>query len=238
MSSKSVNDGAEFTIDWDVRQYYLTVFTTTIPTEHKLPWLRDDHAYDMSIAWQNVGYNQPPHLSYNLAERMAGTEQTVSVTLSSVGVSTYSNTAAVDFSDADGLTIYVANLNTEETEVTLTELTSKVIPAATPVILQGTAGTTYYGQFTTTDATIETNMQAAEYMRTVADGDQILALGAKDGQPVFAKMAAGSTLKAHTGFFEYVLPATANSRIAVVFDGTTGIKGIDDLTIYDLRFKI
>lgn len=68
VSSKSENDGQPFTIDWDVRQYYLTVFTTTIPTEYRLPWLRDDHAYDMSIAWQNVGYNQPPHLSFSPLE--------------------------------------------------------------------------------------------------------------------------------------------------------------------------
>lgn len=55
----------EVTIEWPVKQFYLTVFTTTIPTAHKLPWLRDDHVYDMAIAWQNVGYNQPPHLSYD-----------------------------------------------------------------------------------------------------------------------------------------------------------------------------
>lgn len=51
-------------------QYYLVVFTTTIPTEHKLPWLRDDHVYDMAVAWQNVGYNQPPHLSYSPVEKL------------------------------------------------------------------------------------------------------------------------------------------------------------------------
>lgn len=53
------------------KQYYLVVYTTTIPTEYKLPWLRDDRVYDMAIAWQNVGYNQPPHLSYSPAERFA-----------------------------------------------------------------------------------------------------------------------------------------------------------------------
>lgn len=65
VSSKSINDGAEFDYEWENRQYYLVVFTTTIPTEYRLPWLRDDHAYDMAIAWQNIGYNQPPHLSYS-----------------------------------------------------------------------------------------------------------------------------------------------------------------------------
>lgn len=46
-------------------QFSLRIFSSTIPSEHKLPWLRDDHVYDMSVAWQNSCYNQPPHLGYN-----------------------------------------------------------------------------------------------------------------------------------------------------------------------------
>jgi rhamnogalacturonan endolyase len=45
--------------------YYLTIFTTTTDSKYKLPWLREDHTYDMAIAWQNCGYNQPPHLGYS-----------------------------------------------------------------------------------------------------------------------------------------------------------------------------
>jgi rhamnogalacturonan endolyase len=43
----------------------LTIFTTTNTSDYALPTLRDDHVYDMAIAWQNVGYNQPPHLGYS-----------------------------------------------------------------------------------------------------------------------------------------------------------------------------
>lgn len=50
------------------KQFRLRIFSTSIPTTYKLPWLRDDHVYDMSIAWQNSCYNQPPHLGYNPAE--------------------------------------------------------------------------------------------------------------------------------------------------------------------------
>ena len=45
--------------------YSLRIFSSTIPSAHALPWLRDDHVYDMSVAWQNDAYNQPPHLGYN-----------------------------------------------------------------------------------------------------------------------------------------------------------------------------
>lgn len=47
----------------------LLIFTTTIPTDYKVPSLMQDRQYRLAIAWQNVAYNQPPHLSYNLEER-------------------------------------------------------------------------------------------------------------------------------------------------------------------------
>lgn len=54
---------------WRLEQpsFSLRIFSTSIPTQYKLPWLRDDHVYDMSVAWQNCSYNQPPHLGYNPA---------------------------------------------------------------------------------------------------------------------------------------------------------------------------
>jgi len=46
----------------------LRIFTTTIPTEHRLVSLIQNPQYRLSVAWQNVGYNQPPHLSFYLGE--------------------------------------------------------------------------------------------------------------------------------------------------------------------------
>ncbi|WP_242695943.1 rhamnogalacturonan lyase [Desertivirga brevis] len=48
----------------------LRIFTTTIPTSHRLFTLMHDPQYRLSIAWQNVSYNQPPHLSFYLGEDM------------------------------------------------------------------------------------------------------------------------------------------------------------------------
>ena len=48
----------------------LRIFTTTIPTTHRLPTLMHDPQYRLSIAWQNVGYNQPAHTSYFLGDGM------------------------------------------------------------------------------------------------------------------------------------------------------------------------
>ncbi|SFL35525.1 Ig-like domain (group 4) [Gracilibacillus orientalis] len=46
----------------------LRIFSTTIPTDYRLPTLMHDSVYRMGIAWQNTTYNQPPHISYYLGE--------------------------------------------------------------------------------------------------------------------------------------------------------------------------
>lgn len=42
----------------------MMVFSTWYPTEVKQPWLMSDHLYEMSALNQDIGYNQPTHLSY------------------------------------------------------------------------------------------------------------------------------------------------------------------------------
>jgi rhamnogalacturonan endolyase len=49
----------------------LRIYTTTIPTTHRFYTLMHDPQYRLSIAWQNVAYNQPPHTSFYLGEGMA-----------------------------------------------------------------------------------------------------------------------------------------------------------------------
>ena len=46
----------------------LHIYTTTIPTEHRLYTLMHDPMYRLGIAWQNVGYNQPPHLGFYIGD--------------------------------------------------------------------------------------------------------------------------------------------------------------------------
>ncbi len=46
----------------------LLLFTTVIPTEHRLFTLMHDPVYRMSVAWQNTAYNQPPHLGFYIGD--------------------------------------------------------------------------------------------------------------------------------------------------------------------------
>lgn len=48
----------------------LRIYSTAIPTQLKLYTLMHNPQYRLSIAWQNVAYNQPPHVSYYLGHGM------------------------------------------------------------------------------------------------------------------------------------------------------------------------
>jgi len=53
----------------------LRIYSTTIPTEHRIYTLMHNPQYRMSIAWQNVAYNQPPHTDYFFGHDMEMPEQ-------------------------------------------------------------------------------------------------------------------------------------------------------------------
>jgi rhamnogalacturonan endolyase len=48
----------------------LLVFSTTLPTEYRMPTLMHDPQYRAQVAAQNAGYNQPPHPSFFLGAGM------------------------------------------------------------------------------------------------------------------------------------------------------------------------
>lgn len=48
----------------------LRIYTTTIPTAHRIYTLMHDPQYRLSVASENVAYNQPPHVSFFLGTGM------------------------------------------------------------------------------------------------------------------------------------------------------------------------
>ena len=42
-------------------QAYLRIYTSTMPTDYRITTLMHDCQYRLSVAWQNVGYNQPTY---------------------------------------------------------------------------------------------------------------------------------------------------------------------------------
>lgn len=56
-------------------QTALRIFTTDIPTAHRLYTLMHDSMYRSAISWQNASYNQPPHIGYYISETEDGYDQ-------------------------------------------------------------------------------------------------------------------------------------------------------------------
>lgn len=60
----------QYESDWSSKTCNIMIFSTPQVTKYKVPCLLQDHQYRMAVAWQNASYNQPPHLSYSLAESL------------------------------------------------------------------------------------------------------------------------------------------------------------------------
>ncbi|MFD2569028.1 putative Ig domain-containing protein [Spirosoma soli] len=73
LSADLFGDWREEVIWRNTNNQELIIFTTTTPTADDVPriyTLMHDPQYRMAIAWQNVGYNQPPHPSFYLGTGM------------------------------------------------------------------------------------------------------------------------------------------------------------------------
>jgi rhamnogalacturonan endolyase len=70
LSADIVGDWREEVIWRTTDNQSLRIYTTTIPTTHRLYTLMHDPQYHLSVAWQNVAYNQPPHTSFYMGEDM------------------------------------------------------------------------------------------------------------------------------------------------------------------------
>jgi rhamnogalacturonan endolyase len=70
LSADILGDWREEVIYKSADNTELRIFTTSIPTDHKFYTLMHDPHYRLSIAWQNVAYNQPPHTSFYFGEGM------------------------------------------------------------------------------------------------------------------------------------------------------------------------
>jgi rhamnogalacturonan endolyase len=64
LSADIFGDWREEVIFRSYNNQSLRIYTTTIPTQHRMYTLMHDPQYRLSIAWQNVGYNQPPHTGF------------------------------------------------------------------------------------------------------------------------------------------------------------------------------
>jgi len=71
LSADILGDWREEVIWRSADNLSLRVYSTTIPASNRMYTLMHDPQYREAIAWQNVGYNQPPHPSFFIGDGMA-----------------------------------------------------------------------------------------------------------------------------------------------------------------------
>ncbi len=70
LSADILGDWREEVIYRSVDNKELRIFSTNLPTTRKFYSLMQDPQYRLSVAWQNVGYNQPPHTGFFMGDGM------------------------------------------------------------------------------------------------------------------------------------------------------------------------
>ncbi len=150
----------------------------------------------------------------------------VSATIGSDAIATFSSEYAVDFSAENGVTVYTAKVNDGKTAVVLTEVTSKIVPANTGVILKGDAGT-YNAAVVASAAALENNQLAVSDGTSNVKGSFVLT---KSGDKVVFGVWDSETPLSKGRVY---LPADVVSgakTLNIIFDGeTTGINDVSRL---------
>lgn len=73
LSADILGDWREEIILWDNSDSSkLVLFTTTTYTTNRMYTLMHDPVYRLAVAWQNVVYNQPPHLGFYIGDGFSG----------------------------------------------------------------------------------------------------------------------------------------------------------------------
>lgn len=138
------------------------------------------------------------------------------ITINEIGVSSYVTTYPLDFSNLTGVKALIATSETED-QIVMTKVTE--VPANTPIIVRGTAGT-YDVPVGTCTALSSTNLLKGSATESIDAGDvegTVYALKKADGE--FHKVAATVTIPAKIAYF--VSTAT-----------TAGAKEIKSYTIF------
>ncbi|HEY4787165.1 MAG TPA: T9SS type A sorting domain-containing protein, partial [Bacteroidales bacterium] len=104
LSADILGDWREEAILWTTSDSSsLRIYTTTTPTSYRLFTLMHDPVYRLGVAWQNVAYNQPPHLGFYIGGGLSNVQQPNITTVK------YNTTTAVKSLAAKQTLIYSYN---------------------------------------------------------------------------------------------------------------------------------
>ncbi len=153
------------------------------------------------------------------------TESTVSATITDAGYATFSNENALDFSANEALKVYTATDN--GTSVKLNEVTTKKVPANTPVVLKGVAGNYPARIISSADALGANDLCISDGTSATAEAN-IYVLANKTSNGVgFYKWAGDGSLSAGKIYLQAKASSTGAPFLGFDADGeTTGISSL------------
>lgn len=124
-----LGDWREEVIYFNASDNSLVLIATDLTSDYKMPTLMDDRQYAEAVVWQNVGYNQPPHVSFDPIKRFTITRKMEK------GWDSFFTTYPVAV--PDGCTVYTVNGYANDGDsIRIKKVTSKVIPANTGVLVR------------------------------------------------------------------------------------------------------
>ncbi len=138
-SKNNPNLQADFLGDWreEVIHYNsetnaLIITTTDHTSPYKVPTLMDDRQYCEAIVWQNVAYNQPPHVSFDPISRFTIHRTPIAYGETAERWTPFFSTYPVVV--PEGCQVYTVSGYAEDT-LKLVKRTAKYIPANTGVLI-------------------------------------------------------------------------------------------------------
>ena len=183
--------------------------------------LEDDSEVLLAGVWSKTDY-----IDYISIEKVTDAEY--SVELDELGIATFSAPVAV--SVPNGITVYSASLDEENSELTLTPLSITVIPANTGVIIQGNEGTYIFSQIDSESTEISGNdLKAASATvtasTTLSADEGYYCLTNSEGEAVFGVVAAEIEIK-NKAYLKLDTSSSEAKTISIVFAEATGIESV------------
>ena len=162
-----------------------------------------------------------------------------SVDVTSAGYATFSSTKNVDFSGVSAIKVYTAKVNDAKTDVTLSEVTSKIVPANATVIIEAAEGT-YTGTVVATASPLADNDLQVATSDMDGSAGNIYVLNKKSDIVGFYKLSASGKLKAGKGYLIVDGVTPSREMLNIDIEGlSTGIQnikvGTEDNVYYNLK---
>lgn len=154
---------------------------------------------------------------------------TVTAKVSTLGYATYSSSASLDFTNAQGIEAYKAKVNGDKLELTKVDK----VPANTGIILKATSTLTEETSFTIPTTTEEVtalkgnDLLPAVNETTLTAADNAYGLTDNNGTAVFGKVTAAVTIPAGMAYLKMESTDQVASQLSFVFADPTAISHVN-----------